>query len=132
MRYLDNLGNATQNPAEHPLWPQNIYGPIPRVKCLDLLTSVCQHIYEFLCQVGFFMQVVGPGFGYSIKVVSFMLDQYLSDPYHRWPSPEDDSIVMFIDYPLHILAHLQQKNISLCFRTSSQSISLVSPNTVEA
>ena len=113
MRYFNNWGNATQNPEKNPLWPPNIYGPIPRVKFLDLPTSVRQHIYEFLPQVGFSMQLVGPGCGYSAKVVSFFLDQYRSDPRHHWPGSEYDLIVMLIDYPPHILAHLQRKK-DLC------------------
>ena len=112
-RYSNNWGNATQNPAENPVWPPNIYGPISRVKFPDLPTSVHQRIYEVLPQVGFSMQLVGPGCGYSSKVVSFFLDQYLSDPRHRWPDSEDDLIVMFIDYPPHILVYLQRRK-DLC------------------
>ena len=113
MRYSNNWGNATDNPADNPLWPPNIFGPTPQVKFLDLPTSVRQLIYQFLPQVGNSMEIVGPVCGYSSKAVSFFLDQYLSDPRHRWPGSEDDLIVMFIDYPPFILAHLQRKK-DLC------------------
>ena len=113
MSYFNNWGNATDNPAANPLWPPNIYVPIPQVNFLDLLTSVYQHIYKLLPQVGYSMQVVGPVCGYSPKGVSSFLDQYLSHPRHRWPGSEDDLIVMFIVYPPHILAYLQRKK-DLC------------------
>ena len=74
MPYLNNLGNATDNPADNPLWPSNIYGLIPQVNFIDLPTSVLQHIYKFLPEVGYSMQWVGPVFGYSAKVVSLFFD----------------------------------------------------------
>ena len=99
MRYSNNWRNSTDN---HDL--------IPQVNFLDLSTSVCQHMYQFLPQVGHSMQIVSPVYGYSSKVVSFFLDQYLSDPRHRWPGSEDDLIVMFIDHHPHIIAYLGRKN----------------------
>ena len=125
-------GNATQNPEENPLLPPNIYGPISRVKFLDRTTSVRQHVYEFLPQLCFSFQLDGPYYVYSAKLVSFFLDQYLSDPRHHWPGSDDDLIVIFIDYSYHSLACLQRKKRSLCFRTSSLSISLVSSDAVGA
>jgi hypothetical protein len=109
MCFVNFRVNSTNTPGDYSLWPSNVCGPIPRVKFLDLPPCVRQHIYEFLPQTGHSMHLVGPVCGYSGKIVSFFLDQYLSDPRHHWPGSEDDYIVMFIDYPPHILAHLQRK-----------------------
>ena len=109
MYFVNSPGNSTNTPGDHALRPSNICGPTPQVKFLDLLPSVRQHIYDFLPQAYHSTQLVGPVCGYSGNVVSLFLDQYLSDPCYCQPGSVDNQTVMFIDYSLHILTHLQRK-----------------------